>query len=47
MTVFLAGAFGQGNPGDEALLSAFTRALGHLDPVASTCDPAGTEATTT
>jgi polysaccharide pyruvyl transferase CsaB len=45
MTVFLAGAFGQGNPGDEALLSAFTRALGHLDPVASTCDPAGTEAT--
>ena len=45
MTVFLAGAFGQGNPGDEALLSAFSRALGHLDPVASTCDPEGTEAT--
>jgi polysaccharide pyruvyl transferase WcaK-like protein len=44
MTVFLAGAFGQGNPGDEALLSAFSRALGHLDPVASTCDPEGTEA---
>jgi polysaccharide pyruvyl transferase WcaK-like protein len=44
MTVFLAGAFGQGNPGDEALLSAFSRALGHLDPVASTCDPQGTEA---
>ena len=44
MTVFLAGAFGQGNPGDEALLSAFSRALGHLDPVASTCDPRGTEA---
>jgi polysaccharide pyruvyl transferase WcaK-like protein len=45
MTVFLAGAFGQGNPGDEALLSAFSRALGHLDPVASTCDPEATEAT--
>ncbi len=44
MTVFLAGAFGQGNPGDEALLSAFARALGHLDPVASSCDPRGTEA---
>jgi polysaccharide pyruvyl transferase WcaK-like protein len=45
MTVFLAGAFGQGNPGDEALLSAFSRALGHLDPVASTCDPEATAAT--
>ena len=45
MTVFLAGAFGQGNPGDEALLSAFSRALGHLDPVAATSDPEGTEAT--
>jgi len=44
MSVFLAGAFGQGNPGDEALLSAFSRALGHLDPVASTCDPQATEA---
>jgi polysaccharide pyruvyl transferase WcaK-like protein len=44
VTVFLAGAFGQGNPGDEALLSAFSRALGHLDPVASTCDPAATAA---
>ena len=44
MTVFLAGAFGQGNPGDEALLSAFSRALGHLDPVAATSDPEGTEA---
>jgi polysaccharide pyruvyl transferase WcaK-like protein len=45
MTVFLAGAFGQGNPGDEALLSAFARALGHLDPVASTSDPVATAAT--
>jgi polysaccharide pyruvyl transferase WcaK-like protein len=45
MSVFLAGAFGQGNPGDEALLTAFSRALGHLDPVASTCDPRATEAT--
>ena len=44
MTVFLAGAFGQGNPGDEALLEAFSRALGHLDPVAATCDPAATAA---
>jgi polysaccharide pyruvyl transferase WcaK-like protein len=42
MSVFLAGAFGQGNPGDEALLSAFSRALRHLDPVASTSDPAAT-----
>jgi polysaccharide pyruvyl transferase WcaK-like protein len=40
--VFLAGAFGQGNPGDEALLAAFHRALpGHL-PVAASSDPAGT-----
>jgi polysaccharide pyruvyl transferase WcaK-like protein len=45
VTVFLAGAFGQGNPGDEALLTAFLRALGHLKPVVSTCDPAGTAST--
>jgi polysaccharide pyruvyl transferase WcaK-like protein len=44
MTVFLAGAFGQGNPGDEALLEAFSRALGHLDPVAASSDPAATAA---
>lgn len=44
MTVFLAGAFGQGNPGDEALLEAFSRALGHFDPVVSSCDPAATAA---
>jgi polysaccharide pyruvyl transferase WcaK-like protein len=44
VTVFLAGAFGQGNPGDEALLAAFSRALGHLEPVAATCDPAATAA---
>jgi polysaccharide pyruvyl transferase CsaB len=40
MSVFLAGAFGQGNPGDEALLSAFSRALRGFDPVASSTDPA-------
>jgi polysaccharide pyruvyl transferase WcaK-like protein len=44
MSVFLAGAFGQGNPGDEALLSAFSRALADHGPVASTCDPAATAA---
>jgi polysaccharide pyruvyl transferase WcaK-like protein len=44
MSVFLAGAFGQGNPGDEALLEAFARALGHLDPVAASSDPAATAA---
>jgi polysaccharide pyruvyl transferase WcaK-like protein len=42
--VFLAGAFGQGNPGDEALLAAFRRALpGHV-PVAASSDPAATAA---
>jgi polysaccharide pyruvyl transferase WcaK-like protein len=40
--VFLAGAFGQGNPGDEALLSAFARGLGGHDAVAATTDPAAT-----
>ena len=42
--VFLAGAFGQGNPGDEALLAAFTRALRDHAPVAASTDPAATAA---
>ena len=41
--VLLAGAFGQGNPGDEALLSAFTHALTDRDVVATSSDPADTE----
>jgi polysaccharide pyruvyl transferase WcaK-like protein len=44
MTVFLAGAFGQGNPGDEALLAAFARALPDHRPVAASSDPAATAA---
>jgi polysaccharide pyruvyl transferase WcaK-like protein len=42
--VFLAGAFGQGNPGDEALLAAFTRALHDHHPLAASTDPAATAA---
>ncbi len=42
--VFLAGAFGQGNPGDEALLAAFTRALSDHRPLAASADPAATVA---
>ena len=42
--VFLAGAFGQGNPGDEALLSAFAGALPDHVPVAASSDPSGTGA---
>jgi polysaccharide pyruvyl transferase WcaK-like protein len=42
--VFLAGAFGQGNPGDEALLSAFTLGLGEYGAVAASTDPAATAA---
>ena len=42
--VFLAGAFGQGNPGDEALLAAFTRALRDHRPLAASTDPAATAA---
>jgi len=42
--VFLAGAFGQGNPGDEALLAAFTRALRDHAPIAASTDPAATAA---
>jgi polysaccharide pyruvyl transferase WcaK-like protein len=42
--VFLAGAFGQGNPGDEALLSAFAGGIGDSRPVAASTTPAATEA---
>jgi polysaccharide pyruvyl transferase WcaK-like protein len=40
--VFLAGAFGQGNPGDEALLSAFADGIGPSRPVAASTAPAAT-----
>jgi polysaccharide pyruvyl transferase CsaB len=42
--VFLAGAFGQGNPGDEALLSAFASGIGESRPVAASTAPAATAA---
>jgi polysaccharide pyruvyl transferase WcaK-like protein len=42
--VLLAGAFGQGNPGDEALLRAFVRALPGWRPVALTSAPEATAA---
>lgn len=41
-SVLLAGAFGQGNPGDEALLSAFKHGLPDWNVVATSDDPAGT-----
>lgn len=40
--VLLAGAFGQHNPGDEALLDAFVQGLPEWDPVATSSDPAHT-----
>jgi polysaccharide pyruvyl transferase WcaK-like protein len=40
--VFLAGAFGQGNPGDEALLTAFKRGLDDWPVIATSDDPDGT-----
>ena len=40
--VLLAGAFGQGNPGDEALLEAFRRALPDMPLVVASADPADT-----
>lgn len=43
-TILLAGAFGQQNPGDEALLSAFVRALPEHALVATSSDPIATEA---
>jgi polysaccharide pyruvyl transferase WcaK-like protein len=42
--VLLAGAFGQGNPGDEALLSAFVQALPGWRPVAISSTPEETAA---
>ena len=42
--VFLAGAFGQGNPGDEALLAAFARGIGDHDAVAASADAPATAA---
>ena len=44
-TVLLAGAFGQRNPGDEALLRAFVQALPGRAIVATSVDPVATEAT--
>jgi polysaccharide pyruvyl transferase WcaK-like protein len=41
-SVMLVGAFGQGNPGDEALCSAFVDALRDHDVVVVSGDPAGT-----
>lgn len=43
-TALLAGAFGQGNPGDEALLAAFTSALPGWQVVATSGDPRATAA---
>jgi polysaccharide pyruvyl transferase WcaK-like protein len=43
MPVLLAGAFGQRNPGDEALLAAFVDALRGWPLVATTSDPVLTE----
>lgn len=43
-SVLLAGAFGQANPGDEALLEAFVAALPGWDAVATSRDPDATRA---
>ncbi|HWB68245.1 MAG TPA: polysaccharide pyruvyl transferase family protein [Mycobacteriales bacterium] len=40
--VLLAGAFGQRNPGDEALLTAFHRALPDMELIVASSDPAQT-----
>jgi polysaccharide pyruvyl transferase CsaB len=42
--VFLVGAFGQGNPGDEALLAAFAEGLRDHTPLVASSDPAATTA---
>src|SRR5581483_11844545 len=42
--VLLAGAFGQGNPGDEALLRAFVSELHGFELVATSSDPRETAA---
>ena len=41
-TVTLVGAFGQGNPGDEALCAAFCEALAAHDVIVVSSDPAAT-----
>src|SRR5690554_5815034 len=41
--ILLAGAFGQRNPGDEALLAAFCHALGPDALIVTSQDPAATE----
>ena len=43
-TVLLVGAFGQGNPGDEALCAAFCSSLTGHDVVVASSDPADTAA---
>ncbi len=43
-TVLLAGAFGQRNPGDEALLQAFLAAMPGWHAIATSRDPEGTAA---
>ncbi|MDW5594767.1 polysaccharide pyruvyl transferase family protein, partial [Conexibacter stalactiti] len=43
-SVLLAGAFGQRNPGDDALLDAFVRELPGWRCVATSCEPARTRA---
>src|SRR5919197_621127 len=43
-SVLLAGAFGQRNPGDEALLAAFVRALDGWDVLATSAEPLATAA---
>jgi len=43
-SVLLAGAFGQRNPGDDALLDAFVRELPGWSCVATSCEPARTAA---
>lgn len=41
-TILLAGAFGQRNPGDEALLEAFRRTLPGCSPIATSSHPLNT-----
>jgi polysaccharide pyruvyl transferase CsaB len=42
VSVLLVGAFGQGNPGDEALCAAFVRALAGDEVVVASSDPVAT-----
>ena len=42
VSVLLVGAFGQGNPGDEALCAAFVRALAGDEVVVASGDPGAT-----